>query len=133
MSVVFEEIGETFLGHHGIKGQKWGVRRKNPSGPSSEDAQRHGAARRKKTHELSDKELREVVNRINMEQQYRRMSPTKADKGRKAIKSVLAVAGTVNALLALSSTPVGKAASKALVTAVSNSLKSGVRTIGVTS
>lgn len=108
MSVVFEEIGETFLGHHGIKGQKWGVRRKNPSGPSSEDAQRHGSARRKKSHELSDKELRELVNRMNMEQQYRRMTPSKIAKGHNAVKGIIAVVGTVNALLGIASTPAGR-------------------------
>lgn len=59
-----------FIEHHGIKGQKWGVRRDNPSGskPAKTEASK-----------LSDDELRKRVNRLNMEQQYKKLLAKKAD------------------------------------------------------
>ena len=42
--MTFEEIGRSFLAHHGIKGQKWGVRRfQNPDGTlTPEGRKRYG-------------------------------------------------------------------------------------------
>jgi hypothetical protein len=95
------------LEHHGVKGQKWGVRRK--SGSHSEDAQRHNAAKKKKVHELSDKELKDLVNRMNMEQQVKRMNPSSVARGHKVAKGVVGVMGTVTAVAAFANSGPGKA------------------------
>lgn len=56
-----------FLEHYGVKGMKWGVRRKRSS-------ERVTAADR--ARKMSDDELRSAVNRLQMEKQYRDLSNT---------------------------------------------------------
>lgn len=55
-----------FLEHHGIKGMRWGVRR------SKSQLSRAGGG--KSVKDMSDDELRAAVNRLNMEQQYTRLT-----------------------------------------------------------
>lgn len=55
---------EKFLEHHGVKGQKWGVRRKGPSSSSSPAHQ---------VSKLTNEQLREAVNRMQLEQQYKNL------------------------------------------------------------
>lgn len=86
------------LRHHGIKGMKWGVRRfqnKNgtltPAGKKRyNDAPAHDDYKRahsnKSVREMSDKELREVNNRLNMEKQYRELTSSQQKAGSKFVK-----------------------------------------------
>ena len=79
-----EHVGglDAFLEHHGIKGQRWGVRRKNPSGgaPASEDHTRVAGLRTQRktqgTKTLSNRELQDLITRLNLEQQVKRLDPT---------------------------------------------------------
>lgn len=112
------------LYHHGIKGMKWGIRRtdaqlghepvnlqktkkrvkaagtivnetKNINNAASKKAQKK--AQKQKLSEaktMSDQELRERVNRLNMEQQYVRMSTEQINAGRSNVSSVLNNVGT---------------------------------------
>lgn len=83
---------ETFLAHFGIRGMKWGVRRTPAqlarNAPASEDA--INAVKTQQTikssgslNTVSSKELQNLVNRMNLEQQYVRLTtdstPKKAD------------------------------------------------------
>lgn len=119
------KMGEDYLEHFGVKGMKWGVRaartihnaRKAPK-PMSEDAQRHAAAKKKKLSELSDKELKDLALRLNMEQQVKRMNPASITKGHNAAKAVVAVVGTASAIHAIGSSPLGKKIGKTLAKAV---------------
>lgn len=58
-----------FLSHYGVKGQKWGVRRSRRQ-LAGEAKKRTG----KSVKDMSDEELRSVVNRMNLEQQHARLS-----------------------------------------------------------
>lgn len=119
------KMGEDFLEHFGVKGMKWGVRgakvansirkSRKSSKPMSEDAQRHAAAKKKKLSELSDKELKDLALRLNMEQQVKRMNPASITKGHNAAKAVVAVVGTASAIHAIGSSPLGKKIGKAIV------------------
>lgn len=112
------------LYHHGIKGMKWGVRRtdaqlghepvnlqktkkrveaagtivnetRNINNTASKKVQKK--AQKQKLSEaktMSDQELRERVNRLNMEQQYVRMSTEQINAGRSNVSSVLNNVGT---------------------------------------
>lgn len=110
---VGETYAETFIAHWGIRGMKWGIRRKRGKDGTvgstakmvsenlSEDAARAmvlGAkARSGGTSSLSNREMRELIDRMNLQQNYARLiapeakakSPMKtgiewfADKGNK--------------------------------------------------
>lgn len=62
------------LQHHGILGQKWGVRR-TPAQLGHEPGGKKKASdsetkKKPKLSEMSDDELRQRINRLNMEEQY---------------------------------------------------------------
>lgn len=82
--------------HHGVKGQKWGVRRKAKKQAafenSHEDYKR--AHSKKSVSQMSDKELRERNNRLQMEKQYGDLT-RKTSKGKKVVSAYIATAGTI--------------------------------------
>lgn len=72
------------LQHHGVKGMRWGHRK---SKPSSEDYV--SAHSKKKAREMSDKELRSRISRLQMEQQYKTLSKPRSAAGKKFVTGVL--------------------------------------------
>lgn len=96
------------LYHHGIKGMKWGVRRspsqlghkirvkrkKKPSEPIHEDYKK--AHSKKSVSSMSDAELRNRNNRLQMERQYAQLTQKKS-KGKKIVSGLIATAGTIAA------------------------------------
>lgn len=90
------------LQHHGVKGMRWGVRRKrstvNSSENDSDDAKTVAEIKKKKVSEMSNAELRKVNDRITLEQNYQRMHPSKVKRGLTAAAGVAAALGTVASL-----------------------------------
>ena len=125
------------LMHHGVKGMKWGVRKdrsisgrsigkaaksaassvtnraKNITGSRSSKALK--AARKKNIDEMSNQELQEVINRLNLERNYRSLTKTDYMRGQKYVADALKYENTYNA--AKKSATV-KAAKKVLTKAV---------------
>lgn len=116
--------------HYGVKGMRWGVRRQR--GEASADAKRHGANKKKKLSELSDDDLRVLVNRMNMEQNARRLNPNTLQTGHNAVKAVLAVGLTANAAIQFAQSPAGKAMSRAMAKAAAKATSIPVDQIGRT-
>lgn len=97
------------LYHHGVKGQKWGVRRSpeqlghrtkkqtNRYSDMSDDVKAVSELRKKKPYQMSNAELRKLNERIQLEQQYSNLNPSTVNKGLKAVNKTLAVLGTVAA------------------------------------
>lgn len=85
------------LYHHGIKGMKWGVRRKRTTLAStkskkrssqSEDHIRAKQLKKKKVSQMSNAELRELNNRLQLESQYKNLKRQNVSAGRKFVKDV---------------------------------------------
>lgn len=91
------ETGRNFIEHFGVKGMRWGVRRskaqldggkaeksekddgdgeKKLSGAAKTSSEKNSRSPSKSVADMSDKELKDYVNRLNMEQQYAKMQPT---------------------------------------------------------
>ena len=95
------------LEHHGIKGQKWGVRRfQNKDGSrtaagkkrekSNSDEPAHDdytkAHNSKSVKTMSDAELRSRLNRLQMEKQYSQLSGKHVKRGKEFVSKSLKVA-----------------------------------------
>ena len=115
-----EEAADKFLAHYGIKGMKWGVRRRRGADglvEKSQDVQNAEAARAKigkkgDTSALSNKELQSLVTRMNLDQQYSRLAgeevKAKKSSGKRVVQNILATGKTVNDVIAFVNSPAGK-------------------------
>lgn len=91
-----KEIKEQAMKHYGTKGMRWGVRKKRTASSASKSTSK---LRKKRAFELSDAELKKVNGRLNLEKQYKTLSPTKMEKA-KAITSKALTGATVTVLTA---------------------------------
>ena len=95
---------ENELYHYGVLGMKWGVRRSksgsSSSGKSSKrsklavDPSYKKAHAKKKLKYMSDNDLREVNNRLNLEKNYRDLTRKKS-MGKAAVSTFVSTAGTI--------------------------------------
>lgn len=92
---IIEDALENFIEHYGVRGMKWGIRRKrNPKTGRVGGAKGKGKGKRK-VSDIPDEELAKKVKRMNMEKQYRALKTEQADrkvvrKGAKAVGGILA-------------------------------------------
>lgn len=99
------EKHEELLEHHGIKGQKWGVRRfQNKDGSrtaagkkreSSPDAKEKEARKVdvKNRRTMSDTDLKKRVERMKLEKEYKTLVAEDTAPGRKYVSEILSAAG----------------------------------------
>lgn len=99
---------ESLLEHHGVKGMRWGTRK--AKGQSASDFKKTVGLRKRKPHELSNKQLQTVNARINLEQNYRRLNPTKLKSGAATARALLATLTTAASAYGLYKSPAGQAA-----------------------
>ena len=97
------------LTHHGILGMKWGVRRfqnkdgtLTPAGKKRYDQNEQKIANKAKKKpsvtEMSDAELRNVINRLQMERQYSQLRPSNINKGKEYAQKVFKAGTTIAAV-----------------------------------
>lgn len=78
-----------FLEHHGVLGQKWGVRKNRKQVTTSIDHKRVKKLRGKRSSQLSNQQLKLLNERKNLEQNFSRLNPGTVAKGLAATASIL--------------------------------------------
>ena len=76
------------LKHFGVKGMKWGIRR-TPAQLGHPTKKSSTSQRREEMKKMSDTELRNRINRIQMEKQYMQLTAPDINPGKKFVKDVL--------------------------------------------
>ena len=110
------------LMHYGVLGMKWGVRRARRTNQRidkrasrknwSADNTNARKLKNKKVSQMSNQELKQLNERVRLEQEYSRLNPSKIKKGITFATSAAALMGTAISLYNNSSTiiKVGKKA-----------------------
>lgn len=95
--------------HYGILGMKWGVRRtpeqlRRARGElKSESSSKQTSSKKSRSlSDLSDDELKKKVQRLQLEEQYKRLNPERVSAGKKFAKKIL------NDVVVPAATEVGK-------------------------
>lgn len=80
---------DTVLEHHGVKGMKWGVRKRRAM------AKTHAQQGKKNKHpsHFSDEELKALVARMKLEQDYHNLTKKPDTKGKKFAQDMLVMTG----------------------------------------
>lgn len=85
---------DNFLAHYGVKGMKWGRRKKRGSDVTpSKDHRDSRLIRGKSVREMSNAELKSLNTRLELEQKHRKLNPSKAAAGKAWLTSAIATAG----------------------------------------
>ena len=99
-------MGNDYLAHYGVLGMKWGVRRtpeqlararrRSMTDESHEDYKK--AHTPKSIKSMSDAELRNRLNRLQMERQYSQLSESSVSKGKEYAQKIIKAGTTVAAV-----------------------------------
>ena len=96
-----KRMGHSELMHFGVKGMKWGVRKKR-----IKDAKKWTSKKQAKIDGMSDDQLKKANNRLRLEKEYKQLTQTKLEKYRKRV---------------------GKAAEEAAFDTLQNALRKGFK------
>ena len=99
---VGQKFTESILEHVGVRGMKWGVRRSRSARYAAKAEAREARKKSKEPSvkrsikDMSDDELRSVVNRIRLEQEFKKLTyqPTIVDKGKSFAGKIVSSVGT---------------------------------------
>ena len=100
-----KRMGHSELMHFGVKGMKWGVRKKR-----IKDAKKWTSKKQAKIDGMSDDQLKKANNRLRLEKEYKQLTQTKLEKYRKRV---------------------GKAAEEAAFNTLQNALQKGFKSAAI--
>lgn len=114
-SVDTKKVNE-LLEHHGVRGMKWGISRNRAQLDAASADFKTTAGHRSTikdaggTHVLSNNELQTIITRLNLEQQYGRLTqtPSNLQKGQKIVREILGVGKTIQEVNSFLNGPMGK-------------------------
>lgn len=102
---------EDILEHYGTKGMRWGVRKsRGGKTKSTSESKKASDLRKRPIHSLTNKQLKAVNERLQLEENFNRLNPSNTKKGEQAAKRILATAGLGVAAYNTIKSPAGQAA-----------------------
>ena len=90
---MFDDIMDD-LTHHGVKGMKWGKRKKRPKKLGRNDAMAKDLLDAKR---MNQRELQERVNKLRLEHEYVRLNSTKYNDTRAKVDSAVSTMTKISA------------------------------------
>lgn len=106
-----ENVVKDFIEHHGVLGMKWGRRGagKSRTTPASSDYKIVAALKKRPTHQLTNKQLKTINERMNLEQNFSKMNPNIIKKGHSTATTIMTTLGLGVASYNLVKSPFGQA------------------------
>lgn len=86
-----DEAVDRFLAHHGIKGMKWGKRKRRTSSQVQKDDRKKAVANRRT---LSDKDIDARIARLEKERKLKTLTEESQSAGRSRVKQIMANSGS---------------------------------------
>lgn len=102
-----EEVA-AFIAHHGVKGMHWGVRKRTPAKTTS-DYRQTAPLRKKPVQSLTNKQLKAVNDRMQLETKYKQLNPNVARRGKMLATEIMAGVGLAAGAYTLFHSPAGQA------------------------
>lgn len=87
-----------YLQHYGVRGMKWGVRKRSRRSSGSSDYRTARKLKKKGVKNLSNKELQTLNQRQSLENTYRQNNPSAIKRATKFISRTAGAIGTVGAI-----------------------------------
>lgn len=113
---------EEFLAHYGVPGMKWGKHNKKSESTRvlnpSKDHIEAKSLKTKHVSEMNNDELRKLTARMQLEKQYRDLSPSTVSKGKKQVDAILSSADKANKIVKFIDSPAAKLIGKGIMAAV---------------
>jgi hypothetical protein len=122
--IVGEDAIFDHLEHYGVKGMRWGVRRKNKI--SSSERKRvdkiEKKFKEKGLHSLTNKEIGDYTKRLEMENKVKKLNEKPKRKnpiteGHNFVRAALAIGATANGVYAFSRSPAGQRLARSMAEA----------------
>lgn len=113
-SLLVHSLDDIYIEHYGTRGMRWGIRKRRDEVArakqfrGSTDAKRAKKLTKRPVSSLSNKQLKAVNERMNLEKNYSKLNPGKVKRGEQVVKTIIAVGGTAGALVALANNPAAK-------------------------
>jgi len=87
---VSDESLEESLEHAGVKGMRWGKRKKKSSSESESEP-------KPDVKKMSDDDLKKAINRLKLEREYKQLTTPEVSQGRKIVGEILKDVGKAHA------------------------------------
>jgi hypothetical protein len=112
------------LEHYGKKGMKWGSRSSRPPMKTSTEHKKVSEIKKKKTPQLTNKQIKAANERMNLEINFNRMNPSAKRRGQMKVKAII---GSIGAAAAFYNTVNSKAGQAAIAAGKSVVAKQAVK------